>query len=211
MRQVIWDFLSIVAACFHIEEPIYEFGSLQVAGEGSADLRRLFPGLCYVGTDVREGPGVDRVLDLHNIDLPSQSAGTALCVETLEHVEYPTRALEEIHRILKPDGIAVISSTMFFPIHNYPHDYWRFTPEAFRSVLKPFTHSFVGFAGNRDLPHTVVGIGFKGNCPPLRDFEEMYRKWQLRSVRGGLSMLTWIRRLLTPPILSGSGRRTMGL
>jgi hypothetical protein len=52
---------------------------------------------------------------------------------------------------------------MNFPIHSYPYDYWRFTPEAFRSLLIPFTHSLVDFAGESDFPHTVVGLGFKGS------------------------------------------------
>jgi hypothetical protein len=56
----------------------------------------------------------------------------------------------------------VLSSVMNFPIHDYPYDYWRFTPEAFKSILKPFSSAFVGFAGTDDFPHTVVGIGFKG-------------------------------------------------
>jgi len=211
MRQIIWDFVSIVAAVLPIKEPIYEFGSLQVGQAGSVDLRPLFPGREYVGADFREGPGVDRVLDLHNIDLPSESVGTVFCVDTLEHVKYPVKALEEIHRILKPGGIAAISSTMCFPIHDYPHDYWRFTPEAFRSVLEPFSHSFVGFAGNKDFPHTVVGIGSKGECPQLYEFDQTYRQWQSRSIRGSLSKFTWIRTLLIPPIFSGSGRRLLGL
>ena len=36
------------------------------------------------------------------------------------HVEYPRRAMAEIHRILKDDGIVIISSVMNFPIHAYP-------------------------------------------------------------------------------------------
>jgi ubiquinone/menaquinone biosynthesis C-methylase UbiE len=83
---------------------------------------------------MRDGPGVDKLLNLHDIDLPSESVGTILCFDTLEHVEYPHRALEQIYRILKPDGIAVVSSVMDFPIHDYPYDYWRFTPEAFKSI-----------------------------------------------------------------------------
>jgi len=161
---------------------------------------------------MREGTGVDKVLDLHDIDVPSESVGTVLCLETLEHVEYPRKALEEIHRILRPDGIAVISSVMCFPIHDYPYDYWRFTPEAFQSLLKPFPHSFVGFAGSKDFPHTVVGIGFKGHCPPLFELRESYKKWQeLQSIRASLSTFKWIRRLLTPPIFSRSSRKMLGL
>lgn len=213
MRQTINDFVSIAASTLPIEEPIYEFGSLQVPGqEGFADLRPLFPGREYVGADMREGTGVDKVLDLHDIDLPSESVGTVLCLDTLEHVEDPRKALEEIQRILKPQGIAVISSVMCWPIHDYPFDYWRFTPEALKSILKPFSNSFIGFAGEKRFPHTVVGIGFKGECPPLVKFEERYKQWQeAEGIRRNMPKVKWIRRLLTPPLFSRSGRKALGL
>jgi SAM-dependent methyltransferase len=206
MRQTIKDFVSIIATTLPVEEPIYEFGSLQVAGqEGFADLRPFFPGRKYVGADLRPGPGVDRVLDLHRIDLPADSVGAVLCLDTLEHVEYPHRALEEIHRVLHPRGVAVISSVMCYPIHDYPCDYWRFTPEAFRSLLKPFHESFVGCAGAPSFPHTVVGIGFKGDAPELAGFSRKFEKWQ-EPQRSGMFAATGtplVRtvKLLSPPVL----------
>jgi len=213
MRQTIKDFVSICSNYLPIEEPIYEFGSMQVPGQESfADLRSLFLGKEYVGADMREGPGVDKVLNLHNIDLLADSVGAVICLDTLEHVEYVHRALEEIYRVLKPNGIVVISSVMDFPIHDYPYDYWRFTPEAFKSLLKPFAASFVGFAGMEDFPHTVVGIGFKGGNPPLTQFEKKYKEWKApQEYHAGLSTFEWIRKLITPPILSRKGRKTLGL
>ncbi len=211
MRRTIKDFVSIAAEHILIEEPILEFGSLQVPGqEHFADLRPLFHGKRYIGADLREGLGVDKILDLHNIDLPSEHVGTVLCLDTLEHVEYPHRALEEIHRILKPDGIVIISSVMYFPIHDYPYDYWRFTPEAFKSLLKPFAGFFVGSVGREDFPHIVVGIGFKTRTPPLEQFETSYKKWKSsQEIRAGLSIAKWIQRLITPPILSRKARRAL--
>jgi SAM-dependent methyltransferase len=198
MRPNIRDFIEIVSCCLPIVEPIYEFGALQVPGqEGFADMRPFFAHREYVGCDIRQGPGVDMVLDVQKIDLPSEHVGTVVCLDTLEHVEYPHRALEEIHRILKPGGFTVISSVMNFPIHNFPHDYWRFTPQGFASLLKPFAGSFTGFAGDRYFPHTVVGIGFKGQAPDLTEFEARYRQW-----RKPLDYWAarWVTRL-TPPIL----------
>ena len=180
MRESIRQFVAITASCLPLPEPIYEFGAFQAPGqEGLADLRSVFPGRTYVGADMREGPGVDRILDLHNIELPSESVGTVLCLDTLEHVEYPHQALREIHRVLSPaNGVVVISSVMDFPIHDYPYDYWRFTPTAFESLLKPFKHSFVGFAGTKTFPHTVVGIGFRGDAPDLSVFTKKWQHWQ---------------------------------
>ena len=186
MRRHIKEFVRIVAETLPVIEPIYEFGSLQVPGqEGFADLRPMFPGKQYVGCDMQEGPGVDKILNLHDIELPSGTAGTVLLMDTLEHVEYVRRAVEEVHRILKPNGILVASSVMKFNIHDFPYDYWRFTPEAFKSLLKPFDNSFVGFAGNRRFPHTVVGVGFKGSVPEdqMGDFMIKFEHWRKRSRR----------------------------
>jgi SAM-dependent methyltransferase len=199
MRENIKQFVSIAATCLPFPEPIYEFGAFQVPGqEGFADLRPIFSGRDYVGADMREGPGVDRILDLHSIDLPSESVGSVLCLDTLEHVEYPHQALREIHRILTPTrGVLVISSVMDFPIHDFPYDYWRFTPTAFESLLTPFKHSFVGFAGRKNFPHTVVGVGFKGDPPDLSVFTERYQQWQ----KAQKYEFRQVVRQMTPPAL----------
>ena len=202
MRRAIKDFVQIVASTVPVKGPIYEFGSYQVATqEGFADLRPFFPGMEYIGTDMREGPGVDIVLNLHDINLPADSVGTALCLETLEHVEYPHKALQEIHRILKPEGMVVISSTMFFPIHDFPFDYWRFTPEAFRSLLKSFDGVFVGYAGDVTFPHTLVGVGFKGQVPDLYRLQNQYAKWAYPQNPENIGIIRKMFRQLTPPIM----------
>jgi hypothetical protein len=67
MRESIKQFVKIAADTLPILEPIYEFGALQVPGqEGFADLRPIFAGKEYVGCDMREGPGVDRILKASN-------------------------------------------------------------------------------------------------------------------------------------------------
>lgn len=213
MRKLIREFVALACNTLPLEGPIYEFGAFLVPGqEQLADLRPLFPGKQYVGADMRAGPGVDVLLDLHDIALPEATAGTVLCLDTLEHVEYPHRAVQEIHRILGPEGIVVLSSVMDFPIHDYPHDYWRFTPEAFRSLLKPFAHAWVGHVGLNKFPHTVVGIGFKGARPDLSGFEKGFAALRERFfVEKPLTPLKWLRRMITPPLLSGHARRKLGL
>lgn len=206
MRESIKQFVKICAETLPISEPIYEFGSLQVHGqEGFADLRTLFPRKKYIGADMREGSGVDVVLNLHHIDLSSESVGTVLILDTLEHVEFPRKAIEEVYRILKPAGILIISSVMNFPIHDYPYDYWRYTPEAFKSLLKPFTFSFVDLAGESSFPHTVVGIGFKASISEnvMREFKIKLKHWKEEAYWINPSESGWKKfiKLFTPPIL----------
>jgi SAM-dependent methyltransferase len=181
MRNIVKRFVRICAETLPISEPIYEFGALQVPRqEGFADLRPFFPGKKYIGADMQEGPGVDVILNLHNIDLPSKSVGTVLIMDTLEHVEFPRKAIEEVHRILSPEGILLMSSVMYFPIHGYPQDYWRFTPEAFKSLLKPFTLSFSGFVGESVVPHTIMGVSFKGSTSTnvMDEFLIRFKSWK---------------------------------
>ncbi|MBX9878568.1 MAG: class I SAM-dependent methyltransferase [Candidatus Obscuribacterales bacterium] len=184
MRPLVSEFVESCALSLPISEPIYEFGAFIVEGqEDIGDLRKFFPGKAFIGADMREGPGVDIVLDLHDIKLAPSSAGTVICMDTLEHVEYPWKAIDEIHRILNSNGVLIVSSVMNFPIHDYPSDYWRFTPEAFKSLLKPFASSYVEFAGADTFPHSIVAVAFKSPQPPqvfdklklrLKDWKE---KW----------------------------------
>jgi SAM-dependent methyltransferase len=194
-----------------VEEPIYEFGALQLPGfEEFANLRSFFKGKSYVGCDMREGRGVDKVLNLHEIDVPDESVGTVISCDTLEHVEFPHKALSEIHRILKSGGIVFLSTVLDFRIHDSPADYWRFTPDGLRSLLKPFSFVFVGSVGRESFPHTVIAIGVKGSndiSTPLSQFLPRFEEWRKtwKTPKGK----TWkdTAYLLVPPILLGLDRR----
>ncbi len=197
MREPIRRLVEMVAATLPADGPILEFGALQVPGqEHLADVRPLFPGRQYIGCDLLEGSGVDRILDLHKIDMPTGSAGTVLILDTLEHVEFPRRAIEEVHRILKPGGFVLITTVLDFVIHAFPCDYWRFTPEGMKSLLSPFSSSFVGWVGRPEFPHTIVGVAFKDLDPPIDDFLREFETWR----RSKISLKSAVK-AITPPIL----------
>ena len=181
MRPSIKKFVKICGETLPIQEPIYEFGSMQVSGqEGFADLRPYFPGKKYIGADMSQGIGVDVILDLHNINLPSESVGTVISCDTFEHVEYPRKALSEIHRILKPNGVLILSSVMLFPIHAAPNDYWRFTPEGFKSLLSHFSSQYIDWNGKEENPHTIIGVAMKTDY----SFEKLKsRREEWRSIK----------------------------
>jgi len=181
MRPSIKQFVKICGETLPIQEPIYEFGSMQVPGqEGFADLRPCFPGKKYIGADISQGTGVDVILNLHNISLQSGSVGTVISCDTLEHVEYPRKALSELYRILSPGGILIISSVMLYNIHAAPNDYWRFTPEGFKSLLSQFPSSYVDWNGNEENPHTVIGVGMKADYS-FNELKSRRNEW--RSIR----------------------------
>jgi SAM-dependent methyltransferase len=168
MRTIVRWFVEDASEVLPINDPIVEFGSRPAEGQSEISyLRGLFPGHEYIGCDIQPGENVDRIEDLHALTFEDNSVGTVISVETLEHVEDPIRAVEEMHRVLKPGGVCVLTSVMFFPIHAHPWDFWRFTPEGFARVLKPFETSLSFGFGFEELPEGVHGVGIKGPYPKL--------------------------------------------
>lgn len=163
IRAFVGDLIQNV----EVPEPIVEFGSLQVEPGQDGDLRPLFEGRRYVGTDLRTGPGVDRVEDLRRLSFHDGEVGTALCLDTLEHCEDPITACRELHRVVVDGGLCVISSVMLFGVHGYPNDYWRFTPGGLRLLLKDFDDAWVTGIGDPSIPFQVIGVGVKGRALDL--------------------------------------------
>lgn len=166
MRDNIRAFVAAAAESFAPRGPVYEFGSFIVPGqEAIGDLRPLFAGREYVGCDMRDGPGVDRVEDLGGLTLPDASVGTIVCVETLEHCFEVRKAVDEMLRVLQPGGLLLISTPFQFHIHGYPDDYWRLTPSCLARLLAPLPATMVGWQGVESFPHTSFALGCKGPVP----------------------------------------------
>ncbi len=190
MQLVNKELVEILSKAIDLPEPIYEFGSFRVEGqEEFADLRPFFPNKEYIGCDARQGLGVDKVLDIHSIDVATNSVGSIICIDTFEHVEFFWKGMEEFHRILKEDGVLLLTSVMKFPIHDHPSDYWRFTPEALKSLTKQFKTRIVCSIGEPDFPTVVSAICFKSSLDPLKEsrlrlkLDGWKMKWDKKNIR----------------------------
>jgi SAM-dependent methyltransferase len=59
--------------------------------------------------------------------------------DVFEHIDRPWLAAQEITRILKPDGIAIIHTLWSWRNHPCPIDYWRFSPECLSFLFADLT------------------------------------------------------------------------
>ena len=185
MNQFLNGVARAVAETFDLAGPILEIGSYQVSGqEDIADLRQLFPGKPYVGIDVRLGPGVDRVADVEALPYADGSFGTVVAMNTFEHVARFWRGFEEAYRVLRPGGALLVSCPFYFHIHDYPSDYWRFTPEALELLLEAYPNKILGWHGPVKRPASVWALAFREGRPPItrREFEH-YRQMLSRYAR----------------------------
>lgn len=66
----------------------------------------------------------------------SGSFDTILCTEALEHTRRPFQVMEEFARMLKPGGHLLLSAPFIYPVHEAPHDYWRFTAHGLEAICQ---------------------------------------------------------------------------
>lgn len=177
MRDHVKQIIRIIAERIDLPEPIVELGSLQVEGQvGYADLRPFFLGKHYIGCDFREGPGVDRIENSEiGLSFKDSTIGSVISCDTFEHIFEIFKTIREIERVLVTGGILVAVSVMYWPIHGYPHDYWRFSPECFRRLLESFADSIIISLGDERFPHTVMGMSRKGQIFPASFRDEIKR------------------------------------
>ena len=119
----------------------YARGRLLDVGCGEKPYRAIFAPF------VAEHIGLDHVDTLHDhaaIDLyghadaiPAEalSFDTVLCTAVLEHVEEPARAAAEMHRVLRPRGVVILTAPLFWHIHEAPRDFYRYTEYGLRYLL----------------------------------------------------------------------------
>jgi SAM-dependent methyltransferase len=111
----------------------------------------------YLGLDL-ESNNFDRELepdltwDGTRIPLEDDCVDVAIATEVFEHCPDTSLVVREIHRILKPDGVLLFTVPFLWPLHEVPHDYFRFTPFALQSILTDagFKHTDLKMLGGWD-------------------------------------------------------------
>ena len=150
-------------------EPIYDLGTSSRFAKEMGFVEHLFQGKAYIAGGYHSDPLIPHacdidcdVQDLKNI--PTESAGSMISLEVLEHVQDPVRCIAEAHRVLKRGGICLLStpfmtgyhgktkgsrdcSVHFVNDHASYADYWRFTHEG---LIHLFTQA--GFSSIQVFP-----------------------------------------------------------
>lgn len=73
--------------------------------------------------------------DGKKLPFKNNSFDIALLIQVLEHVDAPDKVIREASRILKPGGILIISVPFFYPLHDMPYDFGRYTSSALKNFI----------------------------------------------------------------------------
>jgi SAM-dependent methyltransferase len=91
----------------------------------------------YLGTDIESGVDVDIVADAHRLTQVTgeEQFDVIISCSTFEHFKYPHLAAHEVMKALRIGGVLFIQTHQSFPLHAYPHDYFRFSREALAGLF----------------------------------------------------------------------------
>jgi SAM-dependent methyltransferase len=84
----------------------------------------------YLGFDIAPGPMVDDVGRAERLPYGDESFDLVVCTQVLEHADDPAAVVSELRRVLRPEGLALVSTHGVFVFHPVPppdRDYWRWT------------------------------------------------------------------------------------
>src|SRR5215472_1054210 len=106
-------------------------------GCGNRPYRDLFEGCRYVGVDhSAEDTRPDAIMNAGRLALAGDAFDIVLCTQVIEHVPDPPALVSETFRVLKPGGWLVLTGPFWWPLHEEPYDFHRFTRHAFAHLMR---------------------------------------------------------------------------
>ncbi|MEY4906022.1 MAG: hypothetical protein RLZZ292_3837 [Bacteroidota bacterium] len=95
----------------------------------------------YLGIDIDYGHDYGMKPDMYwttegNIPLPDASIDSAMATEVLEHCPNPQQVLNEVARVLKPEGFFFATVPFLWPHHEIPYDEHRYTAFALKRMMQ---------------------------------------------------------------------------
>lgn len=114
---------------------------LDIAPQDHKGAKPFLPeGVVYHTLDIDPKSGATYIADLCSCvpAVGQENYDFVVCTEVLEHTLQPFDAVNSIHHMLKPGGLAFISTPFNFRIHGPLPDCWRFTEHGLRELFKAF-------------------------------------------------------------------------
>lgn len=96
------------------------------------------PNIELIETDVCFGPRTTLICDAHSLPFADNSFDGVIIQAVLEHVVDPWQCVEEIHRVLKDDGLVYAETPFMQQVHGGCYDFTRFTYLGHRRLFRKF-------------------------------------------------------------------------
>jgi SAM-dependent methyltransferase len=94
--------------------------------------------ILFINSDIAIMPGIQIVVDSHDIPFEDETFDGIIAQAVLEHVADPYRCVSEMHRVLKKDGLVYAEIPFMQQVHGGGIDFTRFTHLGLRRLFRGF-------------------------------------------------------------------------
>lgn len=131
---------------------ILEIGSgKQMHGENFYSAKKYFDETnVFIQSDINKSFG-HKIIDITTLDEREQY-DIILCMNVLEHVFNYQLAISNLYNAVRTGGHVVVFLPGYYPLHDEPHDYWRFTEHSIRKIFSMFSSITLEHLGIREYP-----------------------------------------------------------
>lgn len=176
-RLYVDEFYSNHVAKLEQRSHVLDLGGVKHRKRGQFDIGCHGLNVVYANLSTAKQPDVQS--DAAWLPFKPGSFDAVICAELLEHVRDPLSVLREVYRVLRSQGVVLISAPFLYQIHGDPSDYGRYTDQYWREHLAE-----AGFASilieRQGLFWSVV--------------VDMVRSWANESAKSGRPRSPWLRR-----------------
>lgn len=105
---------------------------------------------------------LDQIADLNQpLEMDDNQFDTIILSSVLEHIRKPELLISEMSRILKPGGKALLNQPFMYWLHEVPHDYYRYTEYALKSMLEDHGFELISIEPYGGVPEVLTDIWAK--------------------------------------------------
>lgn len=185
---------------------VLEVGSLDVNGS-VRPMVEARGSRSYVGVDVVQGPGVDRVVDAADLEATfgRDAFDVVVSTECLEHVEDWRIAIANMVAVLRPGGVLVWTTRSPGFAYHHPPDRWRYTQTAMAEILETLDLEAALVADDPEYPGVFCKARKPGHGRWGDGWHADYMRWLLRHVSGVTAMAEPRKWLGLPANPDGAG------
>ena len=119
-------------------------------GCGNMPYRPLFEPFVeeYIGCDLPGNELAERIMKAPNcLPIAANEADAVLSSQVLEHVSEPAEYLTEAYRVLRDNGLLILSTHGLWRYHPDPFDFWRWTCSGLRKQIESVGFTICEFTG----------------------------------------------------------------
>lgn len=131
-------------------------------------------------------------VDMERLPYKDECFDCVISDQVIEHLENPGKAIDESYRVLKKGGTAIHTTCFMNYYHPAPKDFWRFSPDALRSLCKEFTEILQCEGWGNRMALLLCFLGDRFRAMEIPDTKFSVRRFVATYNENRYPISTWI-------------------